>query len=45
LFTGSDEILETWRILDPLQKAWEEDDSNLIIYKKGSTIEEVLAEK
>jgi len=42
LFISSDEILETWRILDNLQKTWENSKDNLIIYKKGSTIEEVL---
>jgi glucose-6-phosphate 1-dehydrogenase len=42
LFISSGEILETWRILDKLQKAWEKSGDDLIIYKKGSTIEEVL---
>lgn len=42
LFISSGEILETWRILDNLQKAWEKGRSDLIIYKKGSTIEEVI---
>jgi glucose-6-phosphate 1-dehydrogenase len=42
LFISSDEILETWRILDDLQKDWENSKDDLIIYKKGSTIEEVL---
>jgi len=35
LFTTSDEVLETWRILDPIQKAWEMDSSDLIYYKPG----------
>lgn len=43
LFTTSDEILEAWRILDELQKAWEKKGDGLIIYKKGSTIDEVLS--
>jgi len=42
LFTSSDEILEAWRILDALQKTWEKSGSGLIIYKKGSSIDEVL---
>ena len=42
LFTTSDEILEAWRILDVLQKKWEKSGDGLIIYKKGSTIDEVL---
>lgn len=43
LFISSDEIIETWRILDAIQKTWEESKDGLIIYKKGSTIEEVLS--
>ena len=42
LFISSGEILETWRILDNLQKSWEKEGDDLIIYKKGSTIDEVL---
>lgn len=42
LFTTSDEILEAWRILNILQKTWEKGGDDLIIYKKGSTIDEVL---
>ena len=36
LFTGSDEVLETWRILDPVQKAWEMDSDDLLYYESGS---------
>jgi glucose-6-phosphate 1-dehydrogenase len=39
LFTSNDEVLETWRILDPLQKYWENNSADLIIYEKGSDIE------
>ncbi|HAS80930.1 MAG: Glucose-6-phosphate 1-dehydrogenase [Candidatus Nomurabacteria bacterium GW2011_GWE1_32_28] len=42
LFISSGEILETWRILDNLQKYWQKNEDNLIIYKKGSMIEEIL---
>jgi len=42
LFTTSDEILEAWRVLDLLQKTWEKSGDGLIIYKKGSTLEEIL---
>jgi glucose-6-phosphate 1-dehydrogenase len=42
LFTTSDEILEAWKILDNLQKAWKKQEDGLIIYKKGSTVEEIL---
>lgn len=43
LFSSSEEVLETWRILDTLQKAWANPSYDLIIYKKGSTIEEVIS--
>ncbi len=43
LFTTGDEVLEAWRILDNLQKTWEKSGKGLIIYKKGSTIDEVLS--
>lgn len=43
LFTSSDEVLETWRILDPLQKAWVGGAYDLIIYKKGSIIEDITS--
>ncbi|MCM2339304.1 MAG: hypothetical protein NDI62_02505 [Burkholderiales bacterium] len=42
LFISSGEILETWRILDNLQQYWKENGNDLIIYEKGSTIEEVI---
>ncbi len=37
LFTGSDEVLETWRILEPVQQAWAmSDGSDLISYRPGA---------
>ena len=42
LFVSSGEILETWRILDEIQKTWEKSGDDLIIYKKGSTVEEII---
>ncbi len=41
LFTSSKEVLETWRILDSIQKTWENSKDDLIIYKKGSVIKEI----
>ena len=41
LFISSDEIIESWRILDVVQKAWGKNKNDLIIYKKGSSINEV----
>lgn len=43
LFSTSEEVLETWRILDQLQKAWATSTYDLIIYKKGSTISEIIS--
>ncbi|MFA6177894.1 MAG: glucose-6-phosphate dehydrogenase [Candidatus Paceibacterota bacterium] len=42
LFTSGEEVIETWRILDAIQKTWEKSGDDLIIYPKGNTIEEVL---
>ncbi|MFA6076717.1 MAG: hypothetical protein WC735_01435 [Candidatus Paceibacterota bacterium] len=42
LFISSGEVLETWRILDAIQKTWEKHQDDLIIYKKGSAIDEVI---
>ncbi|HJP96155.1 MAG TPA: glucose-6-phosphate dehydrogenase [Candidatus Saccharimonadales bacterium] len=39
LFASGEEVLETWRILDPLQRAWNmSDGSDLIMYDQGSSI-------
>jgi len=43
LFSSSEEVLETWRILDLLQKTWVTSTYDLVIYKKGSTIEEIIS--
>ncbi|MEI7709403.1 MAG: hypothetical protein WCI76_01675 [bacterium] len=40
-FSGSEEILETWRILDEIQQTWKNNHDDLIIYKKGISVEEV----
>jgi glucose-6-phosphate 1-dehydrogenase len=42
LFSSSEEVIETWRILDSLQKVWATSAYDLIIYKKGSIISEVI---
>ncbi len=36
LFATSEEVLETWRILDPIQKAWAMDDTDLAFYQPGT---------
>lgn len=43
LFASSDEVLETWRILDPIQHAWEMSDKDLVFYKEGSAVYAVTA--
>lgn len=42
LFISSGEILQTWRILDKVQKYWQKSGADLISYPKGSNIEEML---
>jgi glucose-6-phosphate 1-dehydrogenase len=41
LFTTSDEVLESWRILDPIQHAWSMRSSDLLIYPRGASIEAI----
>lgn len=36
LFTSSDEVRESWRILEPVQKYWEFHDDDLVLYEKGT---------
>jgi glucose-6-phosphate 1-dehydrogenase len=45
LFAGSEEVLESWRILKPVQQKWQGNPEDIIIYKPGSTINEVLNNK
>jgi len=45
LFISSGEVLESWRILDVIQQTWKYSKKDLVIYKKGSTTEEVLNQK
>jgi glucose-6-phosphate 1-dehydrogenase len=42
LFISSVEVLESWRILDEIQQAWKKSEDDLVIYPKGSTIEEII---
>lgn len=45
LFTESQEVLESWRILNPLIDAWDENDDDMVFYQKGSSIEEIVSKK
>jgi len=42
LLASSDEVLASWEILDVIQKSWEMSADDLIIYKPGSKIEDIL---
>lgn len=41
LFTTSDEVLATWQLLDPVQRKWQMADGDLVVYKPGSTLQDV----
>ena len=43
LFASSEEVLETWRIIDPIQHTWSMESDSLIFYKKGSAIENLAS--
>lgn len=43
LFTSSEEVIQSWRILQPVQEAWRNDENPLISYSKGSDINTILA--
>src|SRR3989344_203521 len=42
LFISSGEVLESWRILEDIQNSWKNHDGEIAIYKKGSSIEDIL---
>lgn len=44
LFTTSDEVLETWRILDPVQHTWSMHTDDLRFYEPGSTPDDITAD-
>jgi glucose-6-phosphate 1-dehydrogenase len=41
LFASSDEVLETWRIIQPLLNIWQMDSTPLVQYQKGSAAGQV----
>ncbi len=41
LFIGSGEVLESWRILDAIMQTWKNSKDDLIIYPKGSYINDI----
>jgi glucose-6-phosphate 1-dehydrogenase len=45
LFTSSQEVLASWKILQPILDFWQQDSSDLQFYKPGSSVAEVLGEE
>jgi len=43
LFASSDEIIESWRILEPVLHAWGMSTRDLVTYSKGSTSDDILS--
>lgn len=44
-FTSSEEVLESWRILEPALRAWNASGKDLFFYKKGADIRTLAAGK
>jgi len=42
LFASDEEVLETWKILDPVLKQWQKNNQGLVIYKKGMGAENII---
>jgi glucose-6-phosphate 1-dehydrogenase len=38
LFTSSEEVLASWKLLQPIQEAWEMSDTDLVLYEPGSPV-------
>ena len=43
LFTSSAEVLEAWRIIEPIQRRWESQGDDLVVYPVGSKASQVIA--
>lgn len=41
LFVRSDEVLQSWKILAPIQESWAKNSTGLKIYKKGSSMDSI----
>jgi glucose-6-phosphate 1-dehydrogenase len=42
LFASGEEVLQSWRILKPIQEKWHASSNDIVEYSPGSTIDEVL---
>jgi glucose-6-phosphate 1-dehydrogenase len=45
LFTGNDEVLASWRILQPVLDSWNNDDTPLRIYERGLELDKVFSQQ
>ncbi len=43
LFTSSGEVLQSWKILQPIQYAWDNDKNTIKTYSKGSRVDSIIA--
>ena len=43
LFASSDEVIETWRIIDPIQRQWQMDQESLVMYEPSSDIRHITS--
>ncbi len=44
-FTSSAEVLESWRILAPVQEAWKRGSDDLFLYEPGASVAEILTQE
>ena len=42
LFTSAKEVMESWRVLQPVVEAWEQNAEDIISYEPGSNLETIL---
>lgn len=43
LFTTGEEVLESWRILAPIQANWQFDAGEIVRYERGASVEHIIA--
>ena len=42
IFTTSQEIIESWRILQPILTDWAFEKDDILLYEQGSSVEDIL---
>lgn len=45
LFVSTPEVLACWRLLEPIQRYWQKDTTDLTIYQQGKAYQEVLEQR